>query len=127
VRTVLQTALILVALGAGMALGVMLLGPDSLAPSQKGPPPERILYFFTTNNCIYCGQMKKVMKEPAVKGALTRYYVQEVHGDEKQAEKFGVDRYPTFVITDLRGNVLGKQVGATSAHGFTAWLSRDGR
>ena len=126
-RTVQQIALIFVALGVGLGLGLWFLFPETLErPAAKratSAREQRVLLFFTEDHCIWCDRMKREMKKPAVRSAMDRYEVREIH-DSNLARQYRVSGYPTLVITDSAGNELARQKGYRDAAGFTAWLSR---
>jgi thioredoxin-related protein len=67
--------------------------------------------------------MKTVMQDPAVRAALAHYQVRE-SSDPSLAQRYGVEGYPTFVITDEQGQVVARQVGYRDAAKFAAWLAK---
>src|SRR5437763_17122836 len=103
-----QTALVLAALGLGLGGGLWVFhanGPGWPPPAQEQAPQRRVLHFFTTTPCAWCERMKVVLQDPAVRAALAPYELHE-NSNPNAARQYGVEGYPTFIITDGSGHVL---------------------
>jgi len=81
---------------------------------------KKKLYFFTTNNCVYCEKMKKEVF-PKVKDDLEKFDFQEINNSDL-ADKYDVESFPTFIILD-GAKELRRHVGYADVETFKKWLN----
>jgi len=74
------------------------------------PEPKRVpvLIFFTSNNCMYCPEVKRNLNNPYIRELLKKYRYYEV--DTSQYPKFTHDRRVVSLPTLIVGSEL-KEVG----------------
>lgn len=85
---------------------------DALKQARKTGKP--ILVDFNTSWCGPCVIMKKeVFQKPPFAKEAARWVLLDVDGDKhaELANFYGVQGFPTLVVLDSRGKVIGKQVG----------------
>lgn len=131
---------------AGVLLGgVLLIGGGALFLAQSSPDAvvtwgadlsaarreaaaaqRRVFVAFSTERCGGCRKMEGVLAEPAVRRALASFVPVRVDPleDKAAATLYGVDSFPTFVVTDAAGTVLARTVGVQEPAAFTEFLHR---
>lgn len=93
---------------------VSLLASDSVFAQQT------VLLDFSMDGCLPCRQMQPIVSRLQQEG----FPVREVNGSRQPAiaQRFGVDRYPTFVLVS-NGQIVRRAVGRQSYETLRGWLA----
>ncbi len=96
------------------------------AQREAAAAQRRVFVAFSTERCGGCRKMETVLGEPAVRRALATFVPVRVDPleDKATATQYGVDSFPTFIVTDAAGVVLARTVGVQEPAAFTEFLHR---
>jgi thioredoxin-related protein len=96
------------------------------AKELSGKYGRPILLFFTAEWCQYCQKMKsEVLPKAEVKAMLAKYIFLSVDVDTSRtlAKEFGVQKIPSHVVTNMKGEKLKHEEKSMSAADYVAWLN----
>jgi thiol:disulfide interchange protein len=87
---------------------------------------KRILIVFTAKWCLPCGRLERnTLADPNVKSQLANYQVRtvDVDHDKATAAKYGVVKWPTYLVEDGNGKVIKRGEGYRPPGSFLQWLN----
>ncbi|GIK17322.1 MAG: hypothetical protein BroJett003_22860 [Planctomycetota bacterium] len=87
---------------------------------------RRLLIEFSTAKCPACRKMSGILADASVVAAMSDYVRVRVDGlaEPAIAERFGIERFPTYVVADGQERLIARTCGVQSADAFAEFLDR---